>query len=168
MERYNYEQDESYIKRLWEYIDKLEEENKTLKKELHNTQLLLKTWMDDYMELEEENKKLREFKAKQEEMMFLIWASIELAKPKTAWDADKLQKGKEIYEKLYKEELYYLREENKNLKEKNKRLNEVYEVCNIDSINRTFKVANLEMENEKLKEELKWYKKQYEHSMGED
>lgn len=60
MERYNYEQDESYIKRLWEYIDKLEEENKTLKKELHNTQLLLKTWMDDYMELEEENKKLKD------------------------------------------------------------------------------------------------------------
>lgn len=66
--------------------------------------------------LEKENEKLKEFKAKQEEMMFLIWASIELAKPKTAWDADKLQKGKEIYEKLYKEELYYLREENKKLK----------------------------------------------------
>ena len=118
--------------------------------------------------LEQENKELREFKAKQEEMMFLIWASIELAKPKTALDAEKLQKGKEIYEKLYKEELYHLREENKNLKEKNKRLNEVYEVCNIDSINKTFKVGNLEMENEKLKEELEWYKKQYKHTMWED
>ena len=58
MERYNYEQDESYIKRLWEYIDKLEEENENLKKELHNTQLLLNAWIDDYIELKEENKKL--------------------------------------------------------------------------------------------------------------
>ena len=70
----------------------------------------------EIQKLEEENKKLREFKAKQEEMMFLIWASIELAKTKTAWDAEKLQKGKEIYEKLYKEELYYLRQENETLK----------------------------------------------------
>lgn len=66
--------------------------------------------------LEQENKKLKEFKAKQEEMMFLIWASIELSEPKTYRDAEKLQKGKEIYEKLYKEELYSLREENKKLK----------------------------------------------------
>ena len=72
---------------------------------------------EDNKRLEEENRKLREFKAKQEEMMFLIWASIELAEPKTYRDAEKLQKGKEIYEKLYKKELYYLREENRKLKE---------------------------------------------------
>ena len=34
MERYSYEQDESYIKRLVEYIRELEEENKNLKEKL--------------------------------------------------------------------------------------------------------------------------------------
>jgi len=34
MERYSYEQVESYIKRLLEYIKRLEEENEKLKKEL--------------------------------------------------------------------------------------------------------------------------------------
>lgn len=175
MERYNYEQDESYIKRLWEYIKKLEEENR----------------------------KLREFKEKREESMFYFKAQMERVEPKTAMDAEKLQKGKEIFEKIMLRRLHLLEEENKelkkenellkecnirnytsrsdtddmnlklleenkNLKKENRRLNEVYEVCNIDSINKTFKVANLEMENEKLKEELEWYKKQYEHSMGED
>ena len=89
-----------------------------------------------------------------------------------------------------------LLKENKKLKEENERLKEVYDACNIDSINRAFKIGNLEMENKKLKEsldiatkcsskeedwiirlseenkrlkeELEWYKKQYEHSMGED
>ena len=58
MERYNYEQDESYIKRLWEYIDKLEEENKTLKDKIE----FLTKCLDDRDKsielLKEENKKL--------------------------------------------------------------------------------------------------------------
>lgn len=109
-----------------EDIRKLEEENKFLKAEI---ELLKKPrFSDRYLKkLEEENKKLREFKAKQEEMMFLIWASIELAEPKTAWDAEKLQKGKEIYEKLYKEELYHLREENQSLKERIEELEQDYD-----------------------------------------
>ena len=89
-----------------------------------------------------------------------------------------------------------LLKENKKLKEENERLKEVYDACNLDSINRAFKIGNLEMENKKLKEsldiatkcsskeedwiirlseenkklkeELEFYKKQYEHSMGED
>jgi LPS O-antigen subunit length determinant protein (WzzB/FepE family) len=44
--------------------------------------------------------------------------------------------------------------ENKKLKEENERLKEVYDACNIDSINRAFKIGNLEMENKKLKESL--------------
>lgn len=108
-----------------------------------------KVWklMIENGELREENKKLMEFKLKQEEMMFLIWASIELAEPKTAWDAEKLQKGKELYEKLYKEELYYLKEENKKLKE---------------SLNITVQTKNEKIRN--LLEELEYYKKQ----CGED
>ena len=114
----NHMTQEEWIKYLEESIRELRKEKENLKKEkgvlkaeLHNTQLLLKAWMDDYMELEEENN---------------------------------------------------------NLKEKNVRLNEVYDACTLDSINRTFKIANLEMENGKLKEELEWYKKQYEHSMWEN
>lgn len=170
--------------------------------------------------LEEENEKLKEFKEKREESMFYFKAQMERAEPKTAKEAEDLQKAKEIFEKLYREELDYLEgenkllkecnirnytsrsntddmnlkllEENKRLKEKlsevtmiaddekqsiehileleeeNKRLKEVYDACNLDSINKSFKVANLEMENEKLKKELEFYKKQYEHSMGED
>ncbi len=34
-----------------------------------------------------------------------------------------------------------------------KRLKEVYEACNLDSINKAFKIGNLEMENKKLKKE---------------
>ena len=60
-----------------------------------------------------------------------------------------------------------MEEENKKLKEmcdlyvprvlrledENKKLKEVYNACNIDSINKAFKIGNLEMENEKLKKE---------------
>lgn len=53
-------ENEMFIEVFNKYVDDLEEENKNLKKELHNTQLLLKAWMDDYMELEEENKKLKD------------------------------------------------------------------------------------------------------------
>lgn len=96
---------------------KLKEENELLK-ECNIRNYTSRSNTDDWnLKLLEENEKLKEFKAKQEEMMFLIWASIELAEPKTYRDAEKLQKGKEIYEKLYKKELYYLRKENKQLKE---------------------------------------------------
>lgn len=100
--------------------ERLEEENKNLTK----CNLNLQKHID---KVEEENKKLKEFKSKQEEMMFLIWASIELAKPKTYIDTEKLQKGKEIYEKLYKKELYYLREENQKLEEELERYKKQYE-----------------------------------------
>ena len=114
-------------------IQELEQENKRLNAEKSKLYIDYECLSNCNADLVKENKKLKEFKAKQEEMMFLIWASIELAKPKTYRDAEKLQKGKERYEKLYKEELSYLKEENK-----------------------------------KLREELDFYKWQYEHSMWED
>ena len=73
-------------------------------------------------ELEEENKKLREFKIKREESMFYFKAQMERAKPKTAREAEDLQKAKEIFEWLYREELSCLEEENKKLREENKKL----------------------------------------------
>ena len=140
--------------------------------------------------LEKENRKLKEFKAKQEEMMFLIWASIELAKPKTYRDAEKLQKGKELYEKLYKEELYYLREENIKLKEdtehtikfnnkiigelklENKKLKADYiKLSKIVETTWWYKasyVNELRDKIAKLEQELKIYKNQYKHTMWED
>jgi hypothetical protein len=107
------------VKEYSDKIDELEEENDKLKESLDIATKCSSKEEDWIIRLSEENKKLREFKAKQEEMMFLIWASIELAHPKTYRDAEKLQKGKELYEKLYKEELYYLKEENKKLKDEN-------------------------------------------------
>ena len=41
---------------------------------------------------------------------------MERAEPKTAREAEDLQRAKELFEKLYREELYYLEEENKRLK----------------------------------------------------
>lgn len=52
MERYNYEQDESYIQRLREYIEKLEEENKKLKQ-------MNDVYVPKALRLEDENKKLK-------------------------------------------------------------------------------------------------------------
>jgi len=71
---------------------------------------------EDNKRLEEENKKLKEFKTKREESMFYFKAQIERAEPKTAREAEDLQKAKEMFEKLYREKLYYLEEENKKLK----------------------------------------------------
>lgn len=81
--------------------------------------------MNKYIdELEEENKKLKEFKIKREESRFYFKAQMERAEPKTAREAEDLQRAKEIFEKLYREELDYLEEENKRLKEENKELRE--------------------------------------------
>lgn len=75
-------------------------------------------------ELEKTVRKLNEFKEKREESMFYFKAQMERAKPKTASEAEDLQRAKEIFEKLYREELDYLEEENKRLKEENKELRE--------------------------------------------
>ena len=64
----------------------------------------------------EENKKLKEFKTKREESMFYFKALAERVKPINSKEAEELQKYKKLFEKLYREELYYLEEENKNLK----------------------------------------------------
>ena len=69
-----------------------------------------------YEQLEKENKNLKEFKTKREESMFYFKAQMERAEPKTASEAEDLQKAKEIFEKLYREELSCLEEENKKLK----------------------------------------------------
>lgn len=71
----------------------------------------------EIQELEQENKKLNEFKDKREECMFYFKAQIERAEPKTAKEAEDLQIAKELFEKLYRKELHRLEEENKNLKE---------------------------------------------------
>ena len=48
-----------------------------------------------------------------------------------------------------------MKDENRKLNAENKHLKEVYDACNLDSINKAFKISNLEMENKKLKDEIK-------------
>ena len=76
----------------------------------------------EIQELEQENKKLNEFKDKREECMFYFKAQIERAEPKTAKEAEDLQIAKELFEKLYRKELHRLEEENKKLREENEML----------------------------------------------
>ena len=63
MKRYSFEQDDSYIKRLLEYIRNLEEENKKLKKELSKYKKYYDRDKEELMEscyaLAKENKKLK-------------------------------------------------------------------------------------------------------------
>lgn len=107
------------IQRQDRYIKELEEENKTLKEKLSEITMVAddeKQSIEHILELEEENKKLKEFKTKREESMFYFKAQMERAEPKTAREAEDLQRAKEIFEELYREELHCLEEENKKLK----------------------------------------------------
>lgn len=97
--------------------------------------------------LEEENEKLKEFKEKREESMFYFKAQMERAEPKTAKEAEDLQRAKEVFEKLYREELDYLEEENELLKECN--IRNYTSRSNTDDMN-----LKLLEENKKLKESL--------------
>lgn len=79
---------------------------------------------EEMQELEKENKKLKEFKTKREESMFYFKALVERVEPINSKEAEELQRYKKLFERLYREELYYLEEENKNLKEENEALKE--------------------------------------------
>jgi predicted nucleic acid-binding Zn-ribbon protein len=50
--------------------------------------------------------------------MFYFKAQMERAEPKTAKEAEDLQRAKELFEGIYRGELYYLEQENKELKER--------------------------------------------------
>lgn len=100
----NYKTQEEWIKYLEESIRELRKEKENLNKEKGR--------------LKAENRELREFKEKREESMFYFKAQMERAEPKTAKEAEDLQKAKELFEKLYRKELYYLEQENKELKER--------------------------------------------------
>ena len=76
--------------------------------------------------LEEEYKRLKEFKEKRDESMFYFKAQIERAEPKTSREAEDLQRAKKIFEKLYRKELICLEEENRKLKKENKGLKADY------------------------------------------
>jgi len=76
--------------------------------------------------------------------MFYFKAQMERAEPKTAREAEDLQRAKEIFEKLYREELSCLEEENKKLRGY---------VDNLDSEN-----DNQAIEIEELKKEVKKWK----------
>ena len=110
------EQLENMIKDLREEKFKLEEENKKLNIIIENTKIEQKSDRKHIEELEEENKKLNEFKTKREESMFYFKAQMERAEPKTASEAEDLQRAKDIFEKLYRGELSHLEKENKKLK----------------------------------------------------
>lgn len=99
-------------------LQELRNENKMLHEEQWRLHRLWSKDTKHISELEEENKKLNEFKEKRKESMFYFKAQMERAEPKTASEAEDLQRAKEIFEKLYREELHYLEEENKKLKDK--------------------------------------------------
>jgi hypothetical protein len=73
-------------------------------------------WVKENEELVKENRKLKEFKTKREESMFYFKALAERVEPINSKEAEELQKYKKLFERLYREELYYLEEENKKLK----------------------------------------------------
>ena len=110
-------EDKEVIAIQYRKISELEEENKSLKEENDRLKNNAMEDMKEITKLEQENKKLREFKEKREESMFYFKSQMERAEPKTAREAEDLQKAKELFEKLYREELYYLEKENKQLKE---------------------------------------------------
>jgi chromosome segregation ATPase len=101
-------------------------------------------------ELEEENKNLKEFKTKREESRFYFKAQMERAEPKTAREAEDLQKAKELFEKLYRQELSYLEEENKKLKEEIKERQEEVERFKSNAMADADYELKLEQENKNL------------------
>ena len=104
---------------------------------------------DKYIEyIEKENEKLKEFKTKREESRFYFKAQMERAEPKTAREAEDLQKAKEIFEKLYREELSCLEEENKKLKDYTDNLDS-------ENDNQAIEIEELKKENKILKEKQK-------------
>lgn len=126
----------------------------------------------EIQQLEEENKKLNEFKDKREECMFYFKAQMERAEPKTAKEAEDLQIAKELFEKLYRKELHRLEEENKKLNDKYNWLWKIYTSDVNDRIEENqklhIKVASLEWEIkwlnytiDKLREELSAYDREY-------
>ena len=111
-------------------------------------------------ELKKELEKLKEFKTKREESMFYFKAQMERAEPKTAREAEDLQRAKETFEKLYREELSCLEEENKNLNIKVASLEWEIKWLNsvIDKLKEENQTLELWLDNkEKLNEE---YRKQ--------
>lgn len=131
-------------KELLKANDYLIKENKNLKESLDIATKCSSKEEDWIIRLSEENKKLNEFKTKREESMFYFKAQMERAEPKTAREAEDLQKAKEIFEGLYREELSCLEEENNKLKEEIKFL----EQC----------LDNKEKVNKNLREDLKIWK----------
>lgn len=108
-------------------VEKLVKENRKLKEKVEELEwersrdgLLWQATMEEaynrITDLEKENKKLNEFKEKRKESRFYFKAQMERAEPKTAREAEDLQRAKEIFEKLYREELSWLKEENEKLK----------------------------------------------------
>ena len=55
----------------------------------------------------------------------------------------------------------------RGLEEENRKLKESLDIATKCSCKEEDWIIRLSEENKKLKEELEWYKKQYEHSMGE-
>lgn len=99
-------------------------------------------------ELKEENMKLNEFKVKREENVFYFKAKMERVEPKTAREAEDLQRVKELFEKLYRKELCFLEEENKELKNKCEHLTKIIayimereDICYIDDGEHWFKIV---------------------------
>ena len=149
-------------------IAKLKNENKRLKEEVEvwkNANKILR--MHD-AKMEYENKKLKESldiatKCSSKEEDWIIRLSEENKKLKEDFDnyKKKVSEDMKIIVKNQIENIKLfdkMKGEYKKLEEEHKRLKEVYDVCNLDSINKAFRIANLEMENKKLKTLEIWWK----------
>lgn len=115
LEAYNLRIEECMYK--WKRIKELEEENKNLRDYADNLDSENDNQAIEIEELKKENKNLKEFKEKRKESRFYFKAQMERTEPKTAREAEGLQRAKKLFEKLYREELSCLEEENRILKE---------------------------------------------------
>ena len=99
------------------YKDDLEKDNKKLKSDLAYERTMLDNVKAEYENLQEINKKLKEKYDVLEKAKFEVMAYINMCHPKTYMEAEKLQKMKEMFERIYNEKLYFLEKENNELKE---------------------------------------------------
>lgn len=167
MERMNYINEDKKIRHLEESIRELENEEKKADleqlKEWKRSLLLewkmiqdIDEWnslVEERNDLLEENKKLNEFKEKREESMFYFKAQMERAEPKTAREAEDLQKAKELFEGIYRGELYYLEQENKKLKWDLDKYKKYYDRDKEELMESCYSLAK---ENEKLNEKVRF------------
>ena len=142
------------------YCEKLEKENKKLKESLYIATKCSSKEEDWIIRLSEENKKLKEKLDAFESSKFYTMALLEIQHPKTAREAENLLQVKKVFERLYNDRLYCLEQENENLKADLEKFSEAYKKYrDYEKEELAESCYDLARENDKLKEENKWFNK---------